>query len=127
MKKLQVSLPPIPITLKHSIRHTNKLAQKHKDAKKKLRHEKMQEKYVDYTVVMEVVQVILDVNEAGQQKERYGMWKDYANEGMDKTTTCLCEYLFPLSTRLTFPGAVVLSYDTQLALSKPPKSTQSGN
>lgn len=53
----------------------------------------MQEKYADCTVVMEVVQVIIDVDETGQQKERYGMWKDYANEGMDKTTTCMSVYL----------------------------------
>ena len=49
----------------------------------------MQEKYQDYSVVIEVVQVIVQVDEGGKQKERYGMWKDMANEGKDKTTTCL--------------------------------------
>lgn len=54
----------------------------------------MQEKYQGYSVEMEVVQVIVEVDAGGKQKQRYGMWKDMVNEGKDKTTTCLSKCLF---------------------------------
>jgi hypothetical protein len=49
----------------------------------------MQKQYQDNTVVIEVVQIVIEVDNQGKQKqERYAMSKLWANKGKDKTTTC---------------------------------------
>ena len=71
----------------------NSCFQKNNDAKDKKRQEKIQEKYKDQTVVIQVVHVVVEWDESGNEKdERYAMTKWMANGGKEKTATCYSEY-----------------------------------
>jgi hypothetical protein len=49
----------------------------------------MQKKYQDKTVVIEVVQIVIEMDDKGKQKQqRYAMSKVMANDGKDQTATC---------------------------------------
>jgi hypothetical protein len=52
----------------------------------------MQNKYQDSSVVIQVVQIVIDIDINGQQNQRYGMSQLMANGGKDKTTTCQSQY-----------------------------------
>lgn len=59
----------------------------------------MQKKYQDKTVVIQMVQIIIEMDSSNQQKQqRYAMSKLMANDGKDKTTTCQSAY-FPSGYR----------------------------
>jgi hypothetical protein len=52
----------------------------------------MQKKYSsDYTVIIHVVQVVIEVDSSGKQDERYAMSKMMANDGKSQTKTCHSE------------------------------------
>lgn len=63
--------------------------------KNKKREEWMQTQYQDSTVVVEIVQIIIQIDNSGSQMKRYGMSQLMANTGKGKTTTCQSKY-FPL-------------------------------
>lgn len=56
--------------------------------KNKVREEEMRKKWEGYSVVMEVVQVIMEYDNSGQEHERYAMSKMWVDEGKEETTTC---------------------------------------
>jgi hypothetical protein len=52
----------------------------------------MQKQYSsDYTVVIHVVQVMIEIDSSGKQDERYAMSKIMANDGKSQTKTCHSE------------------------------------
>lgn len=53
-----------------------------------MRQEGMKKKWEKFSVEIQVVHIVIVSDQGGNKYNRYAMSKMYANEGMDKTTTC---------------------------------------
>jgi hypothetical protein len=82
--------------------------QKNNDAKNKKRQDEMQKKHGnDKTVIIEVVQVVVQMDKNGKKKgQRFAMSEMKANEGKKETKKCQSEYIPSVNSHLlTLPAA----------------------
>ena len=56
------------------------------------RQEGMKDKWKGVSIEIQVVNVVIVYDQGGSKYDRYAMSKMYANEGMERTTTCYSEY-----------------------------------